>query len=219
VLLPSDPHRALSVAQHLLEAPRMFNHHLGLWGYTGTAADGEPLTIQSTGMGGPSAALVVEELIALGARRLVRTGTCGALAAGIELGAVLAVEAVLPADGTSAALGANGWLASDLVLLERLVAAGARPSTVASSDLFYDRRAGEAAAWARGGAVAVEMEAAAIFQLAARRGVRAGAVLGVTEVPAGDRTRRAGPEEVERIGLRLGEAGYSALSVHTPRRR
>ncbi len=57
----------------------MFNHARGLWGYTGTASDGELLTIQATGMGGPSAAIVCEELIALGARRLVRIGTCGVL--------------------------------------------------------------------------------------------------------------------------------------------
>ena len=57
----------------------MFNHHRGLWGYTGAAPDGEPLTIQATGMGGPSAAIVLTELIALGARRAIRVGTCGAL--------------------------------------------------------------------------------------------------------------------------------------------
>ena len=108
VLLPGDPHRALTVAQHLLEAPKMFNHHRGLWGYTGVASDGEPLTVQSTGMGGPSAAIVVEELIALGAGSLVRIGTCGALAGDLELGALLAVAEVLPCDGTSTALGA-GW--------------------------------------------------------------------------------------------------------------
>ena len=68
VLLPGDPHRALAVAQLLLDQPRMFNHARGLWGYTGTAADGLPLSVQSTGMGGPSAAIVVEELIELGAR-------------------------------------------------------------------------------------------------------------------------------------------------------
>ena len=79
VLLPGDPHRALSVAEFLLERPRMFNHHRGLWGYTGTAPDGRQLTVQSSGMGGPSAAIVAEELIALGARTLVRIGTCGAL--------------------------------------------------------------------------------------------------------------------------------------------
>jgi purine-nucleoside phosphorylase len=62
VLLPGDPGRALLLAQELLDAPRMFNHNRGLWGYTGDAADGEPLSIQSTGMGGPSSAIVSAEL-------------------------------------------------------------------------------------------------------------------------------------------------------------
>jgi uridine phosphorylase len=107
VLLPGDPRRALAVAQDLLEEPRMFNHARGLWGYTGRAGDGEPLTVQSTGMGGPSAAIVVEELIALGARRLVRIGTCGALRGDLELGTLVAAREVLPEDGASAALGAD----------------------------------------------------------------------------------------------------------------
>ncbi len=79
VLLPGDPGRALALAQLLLESPLMFNHHRGLWGYTGTADDEEPLTIQSTGMGGPSAAIVLHELISLGVTRAIRVGTCGAL--------------------------------------------------------------------------------------------------------------------------------------------
>src|SRR5919112_989792 len=82
VLLPGDPGRALRLAQLLIDGPRMLNHHRGLWGYTGPAADGELLTVQSTGLGGPSAAIVVEELIGLGARRFVRVGTCGALVPG-----------------------------------------------------------------------------------------------------------------------------------------
>ena len=62
VLLPGDPGRALALAQSLLgEDRKMFNHNRGLWGYSGTAADGDPLTIQSTGMGGPSAAIVLED--------------------------------------------------------------------------------------------------------------------------------------------------------------
>jgi DeoD family purine-nucleoside phosphorylase len=211
VLLPGDPHRALSVAQHVLQDPKMFNHHRGLWGYTGTAPDGEQLTIQSTGMGGPSAAIVVEELIGLGAKSLVRTGTCGALTEELEIGALLAAESVLAADGTSAALGADGNLSSDPELLDRLVAAGAQPVTIASTDLFYDPREGQAAAWMKQGAVAVEMEAATIFALAERRGVRAACVLGVTDVPHRAGARRASSEEIEQIGLRVGEAGYASL--------
>jgi DeoD family purine-nucleoside phosphorylase len=209
VLLPGDPHRALAVAQHLLDGPKMFNHSRGLWGYTGVAADGELLTIQATGMGGPSAAIVAEELIALGARRLVRIGTCGALADGLALGDLVAAEAVLPDDGASSALGANGRLAPDPGLLARLVAAGARPGTVVSSDLFYDPRRGRVGDWVERGAVAVEMEAATVLLVAARRGVEAACVLGVSDLV--DAGLRAEPEQLEAIGLRLGEVGYAAV--------
>jgi uridine phosphorylase len=211
VLLPGDPHRALAVAQHLLDGPKMFNHSRGLWGYTGVAADGEPLTIQATGMGGPSAAIVVEELIALGARRLVRIGTCGALAGGLALGDLVAAESVLPADGTSAALGANGSVAPAPGLLRRLVGAGARPGMVVSSDLFYDPREGKAGEWVERGAVAVEMEAATILLLAARRGVEAACVLGVSDLVRRNGSVRADREQIEAIGLRVGETGYAAV--------
>ena len=107
VLLPGDPGRALLLAQSLLDTPKMFNHNRGLWGYTGTAADGEPLTIQSTGMGGPSAAIVISELADLGARRLLRVGTCGALDPSLALGQILIATHALAADGTSRALGAG----------------------------------------------------------------------------------------------------------------
>jgi DeoD family purine-nucleoside phosphorylase len=211
VLLPGDPHRALAVAQHLLDGPKMFNHSRGLWGYTGVAADGEQLTVQATGMGGPSAAIVAEELIALGARRLVRIGTCGALAGGLALGDVVAAESVLPADGTSAALGANGSLAPHPDLLERLVGAGARPGMVVSSDLFYDPREGQAGEWVERGAVAVEMEAATILLVAARRGVQAACVLGVSDLVGPDGSVRADRDQLEAIGLRVGEIGYAAV--------
>src|SRR5919206_2204115 len=105
-LLPGDPGRALALAQLVLDAPKMFNHNRGLWGYTGIAADGEPLTVQSTGMGGPSAAIVCEELLRLGARRAVRVGTCGALVAGPRLGDLVVPDAALAEDGASRALGA-----------------------------------------------------------------------------------------------------------------
>src|SRR5438309_7703912 len=113
VLLPGDPGRALALAQSLLSEPRMFNHNRGLWGYTGTAADGEPLTIQSSGMGGPSAAIVITELAELGARRLVRVGTSGGLDGSLVLGELLVVTEALPEDGASRALGASGPVGPD----------------------------------------------------------------------------------------------------------
>jgi uridine phosphorylase len=163
VLLPGDPHRALAVAQALLERPpRMFNHSRGLWGYTGIARDGEPLTVQSTGIGGPSAAIVCEELIALGARRLVRIGTCAALVEELALGSLLAPECVLPLDGASTA-------------------------------------------------VAVEMETAAILSVARRHGVAAACVLGVARRARPNGATRLDREELDALGLRLGETGWAAF--------
>ena len=211
VLLPGDPQRALLAAQALLDAPRMFNHARGLWGYTGLAADGEPLSVQSTGMGGPSAAVVCEELIGLGARRLVRIGTCGALAGGLPLGELLAAEAVLAEDGASSALGASGELRPDPELTRALVAAGARPAKVVSSDLFYDPRHELTSQWERRGAAAVEMEAAAVLRVAELRDARAACVLAVTDVPAAGGSESLRASELESLAEPLAAAGYAAL--------
>jgi uridine phosphorylase len=189
VLLPGDPGRALLLAQILLENPLMFNHHRGLWGYTGTAADGEPLTIQATGMGGPSAAIVLHELIALGARRAIRVGTCGAIAAGLELGRLIVAREAICADGTSRALGAPERVPADDALTAglELRAADARAGAVVSVDLFYERGP------LGGGheALAVEMEAAALFALGAAQSVPVGCILVVSDTfgPAGERAR------------------------------
>src|SRR4051812_48100449 len=142
VLLPGDPHRALAVAQVLTDGPKMFNHHRGLWGYTGTARDGELLTVQATGMGGPSAAIVIEELIALGARTLIRIGTCGALTETYAIGDVVAPEAALAMDGTSRALGAEGRVLPDPGLASAC-AANAPAVVAASVDVFYGDPPGE----------------------------------------------------------------------------
>lgn len=211
VLLPGDPRRALMVAQSLLDQPKMFNHSRGLWGYTGTAADGEPLTVQSTGMGGPSAAIVCDELIVLGARRLVRIGTCGALVQGPSHGDLLAAETVLPEDGASRALGASGPLHGDPELTAALVAGGATAATIVSTDLFFDPRPGQAGRWIDQGAKAVEMEAAAVLQVASLRGAQAACVLAVTDVPSDDGAARVGADELEEIGVRVGAGGYAAL--------
>src|ERR1017187_5513419 len=120
VLLPGDPGRALALAQALLVDPLMFNHHRGLWGYTGAAGDGEPLTVQATGMGGPSAAGVLSAVIALGARRAIRVGTCGALDPPLALVDLVAAREAICDDGTSRALGACGYIAADESLTDAL---------------------------------------------------------------------------------------------------
>ncbi|HEU4658792.1 MAG TPA: hypothetical protein VFR97_14785 [Capillimicrobium sp.] len=213
VLLPGDPGRALQLAQALLDKPLMFNHHRGLWGYTGTAADGEPLTIQSTGMGGPSAAIVVSELADLGARRLVRVGTCGSLRPELRLGALVVATEALAGDGTSRALGAGDRVPADpeLTAALRRGAPDAVAGPVLSTDVFYG---GERAAPAD--ALAVEMEAAALFQVARTRGLAAACALVVTDELAGGERHRMEAEAVEAAGEAVGRAGATALLAVGP---
>jgi DeoD family purine-nucleoside phosphorylase len=214
VLLPGDPGRALALAQALLEQPLMFNHHRGLWGYTGTAGDGEPLTIQATGMGGPSAAIVLSELIALGVKRAIRVGTCGALASGLELGALVIAREALCADGTSRALGASERASADAGLADALAqhAPTALQGAVMSVDLFYGgdphRGAGEA--------LAVEMEAATLFAIGANTGVPVACMLVVSDT---FETTEANPPTRQRIddhvlvvaAEKMGRAAIAAL--------
>jgi uridine phosphorylase len=212
VLLPGDPGRALALSQALLEEPRMFNHNRGLWGYTGRAPDGEPLTIQATGMGGPSAAIVLTELIAMGARRAIRVGTCGALDPSLELGDLVLAREALCADGASRALGGSERASADPGLTAALAATapGARSGTVVSVDLFYERGpAGDG----REGALAVEMEAATLFALGFLEGVAVGCLLVVSDTfgPDGER-RRIEQEPLLLAAERMGAAALAALT-------
>jgi uridine phosphorylase len=190
----------------------MFNHNRGLWGYTGTAADGKPLTIQATGMGGPSAAIVLEELIVLGAQRAVRIGTAGALDSALSFGDLLVVEDALAEDGTSRALGANERVAADPQLFAALRAASPNSAsgTIVSSDLFYEVGETRFERWRGAGARAVEMEAATLFAVGALRGVAVACVLVITDV-LGARRERIGPEELLSAGLAVGRVGAAAL--------
>jgi DeoD family purine-nucleoside phosphorylase len=215
VLLPGDPGRALLLAQALLVQPKMFNHTRGLWGYTGAAADGALMTIQSTGMGGPSAAIVIAELADLGAQRLLRVGTCGALHPSLRLGDLLIATESIPADGTSRALGANGPASADPQLLAALTAAAdgsAESGAVASTDLFYDGPDDQEQSWVAQGALAVEMEAATLFTLARRRGLQAACLLVVSDVILPTRVRIT-PEALREAEHRMGDLATRALEA------
>lgn len=211
VLLPGDPHRALAVAQAMLEGPKIFNHARGLWGYTGLAPDGELMSVQATGMGGPSAAIVIEELIGMGAQVLVRIGTCGAFDTSLSLGELVTADRVLSGDGASRTLGAADVQVPDAELTAALRAAGGgRGVTAISSDLFYDPRTD-----VPDGADVVEMEAAVLCRLAELRGVRAACLLAVSDVLSGGQ-ERLDAEGMQAAGLRLGEVAVEALSPAPP---
>ena len=94
VLCPGDPVRAQYIAETFFDAGfRQVNGERGMLGFTGTF-EGRPISVQSTGMGCPSAGIVFEELVMLGAQRLVRVGTCGGLQAGVAMGdTVIAITA------------------------------------------------------------------------------------------------------------------------------
>jgi DeoD family purine-nucleoside phosphorylase len=221
VLLPGDPGRALALAQFLLEQPLMFNHHRGLWGYTGTAGDGEPLTIQSTGMGGPSAAIVLHELICLGVKRAIRVGTCGALDPTLALGDLVVAREAIVADGTSAALGAAQLAYADTTLADNLArqAGGLRERAhragrIVSTDLFYERDSTRNAAWDSEGALAVEMESATLFAIGANAGVQVACILAVSDTFAErDERVRIGDHALIQAAEAMGSVAAGALSI------
>ena len=204
VLLPGDPGRALRLAQQLIDGPRMLNHHRGLWGYSGPAADGAPLTIQSTGLGGPSAAAVVGELVALGARRLIRIGTAAGLGA-TPLGALVAADAALAADGTSRALGAGDRVAADPALASALAdGAEVTRGLVASADIHDPVLAG---LWVDAGACAFDLATAAVLAAAAHHEAAAGALLAITRAGG----ERLAEERLDALETALGAVAFAAL--------
>jgi DeoD family purine-nucleoside phosphorylase len=196
VLLPGDPRRAEYIAENFFEGAKLVTEERGMLGYTGTYK-GEPVSIQATGMGCPSAAIVTEELIQLGARNLLRVGTCGGYHREMELGDLVIATAATPADGTVSSITRGLPYAPaahfDVVHAAHHAQQSLRRRTflgpIVTSDLFYDPTEEPATLWSNLGIVAVEMEAAAIFTVAAMQGVRAGCLLTVSNTIGGNTAR------------------------------
>jgi purine-nucleoside phosphorylase len=207
-VLVGDPDRALLLAQELLEQPKMSNHARGLWGYSGRTAAGAELTIQSTGMGGPSAVLVLDDLAELGVRRAIRVGTCVALGSEHELGELLLVSAAIAAGGSAAAFGlAPGESVSpDRALLARLASAlGDEAQTAAVASL--DTHPGEPEELPPG-PVAADMQTVAVFACALNLGIAAAAVLIVSE----GNDEAIDDAELDTAAKRAGRAAVKGLS-------
>jgi len=197
VLLPGDPRRARYVAENFFKEARLVNEERGMLGYTGTYK-GRPVSVQTTGMGCPSASIVTEELLQLGARNLLRVGTCGGYHPQMQLGDLVVATAATPLDGTVSKL-TRGLPYAPAASFEIVHAAhhaaqeaGRKVFTgpVVSSDLFYDPMEDPKQTWGKLGVLAVEMEAAAIFTLAAMHGARAGCLLTVSDTFTGHETER-----------------------------
>ena len=219
-LLPGDPLRARWIAERFLADAREVNAHRGLLGYTGTFG-GRPVSVQGTGMGCPSLAIVVEELIRLGVKRLMRVGTCGGLSPRLALGDLVLALSSVPADGTTAGyLGGEPHApTADWELLHGAVHAAkeigrkVRVGPIASTDLFYEPDPDRNRRWAARGVLAVEMEASALFTIAALRGVQAGCLLVVSDAIDGEHTARIGEDELAAAVDAMAELALRAVTA------
>jgi DeoD family purine-nucleoside phosphorylase len=196
VLMPGDPGRATMIAGMFdggLDNVRKVNEHRSLLGYTGTY-DGVPVSVQTSGMGTPSFAIVMEELLNLGVQRFIRAGTCGGIGPGLRTGDVVIATAAAPVDGaTRTYLHGDPYApAADFDLTRALVDAArgrgvkVELGQVASVDVFYNTDEDYVTKWRSRGILAFEMEAAALFYLAARAhaagdDVSAGCILTVSD--------------------------------------
>jgi DeoD family purine-nucleoside phosphorylase len=189
VLLPGDPLRAKYIAEVYLGDPVQVNGERGLLGYTGTYK-GARVSVQGTGMGCPGATIVFEELFQLGCTKLIRVGTCGGLQTAHALGDLVVALTAVPADSTASHLvggephcpTASWALVHEAVHLARERDQHLHVGPVVSSDLFYNPNEGQYERWASRGVLAVEMEAAALFTVAAIRGIASACLLTVSDI-------------------------------------
>jgi uridine phosphorylase len=205
-VLVGDPGRALMLAQELLEQPKMSNHARGLWGYTGMTESGGELTIQSTGMGGPSASVVLADLAKLGLRRAVRIGTCASLGE-ISLGELVVVSEAREARGAFTSP-ADGKAPSrpDSALTEALRNAlpEARVAPALSLDSLYRPERDLPSTLAE----VADMQTSALLGTAAELGVAVATLLVVSErSDAG----QLSDEELEAIAKKAGRAAAAVL--------
>jgi 5'-methylthioadenosine phosphorylase/purine-nucleoside phosphorylase len=203
VLCPGDPRRAEYIARTFFDSARQVNDERGMLGFTGTF-EGRPISVQASGMGCPSAAIVYEELVQLGATRLIRVGTCGALQTNMAMADVVVAMAATPADHT--ALTYTGGEVHAPVADWRLVTLAARLALergervhvgpIVSSDVFYDPDPDRSRRWAARGHLGIEMEASVLYTIAALRGVAALTVLTVSDTLFGEAPVRISDDEL-----------------------
>jgi purine-nucleoside phosphorylase len=202
-LLPGDPLRARYIAETYLDDAVQVNDERGLLGYTGTF-EGKRVSVQGTGMGCPGATIVFEELIQLGVKRLLRVGTCGGLQPHHALGDLIVALTAVPADATAMHLVGNephcptaSWsLIHGAVHVAKELGQAMHVGPIVSSDLFYNPDDGQYGRWSQRGVLAVEMEASALFTVAAIRGVRSGCLLTVSDIVVEGEFKRISDEEL-----------------------
>lgn len=191
-IIPGDPGRVEKIAAYLDNAKqvgynREYNSYLGY-------LDGEKVLVVSTGIGGPSCAICVEELAKIGVDTFIRVGTCGGMQPEIEPGDVIIATGAIRQDGTSREYlpiefpaVADFKVTSALYNAAETLGLTNHIGVVQAKDSFYGQHSPESMpissellskweAWKRGGCLASEMEGAALFIVSAARKLRSGAV-------------------------------------------
>lgn len=215
VLLPGDPMRAKWIAETFLKDPVCYTQVRGMLGFTGTW-EGVPVSVQGSGMGMPSASIYTHELInEYGAKSLIRIGSCGALAEDLSLGDVIAAIGSAT-DSNMNRVRFDGLIdyapVADFSLLRTAAdvadrrGIALRVGPILAADAFYTDRPDLYDTLADYGVLAVEMESAAIYTIAARYGARALTILTVSDhIKTGDKMdsaqREQGFSDMVRIGL------------------
>jgi purine-nucleoside phosphorylase len=204
-LLPGDPLRAKYIAETFFDDPRQVNGERGLLGFTGTFS-GKPVSVQASGMGCPTAAIVIEELAKLGVKKIMRVGTCGGLQTAIGMGELILAMSSTGADSTAShyVLGEPHAPTADFALLHEAVHQAKHlgkklhVGPIVSSDIFYDPDPGRAQRWSERGHLAIEMEASVLFTLGALRGFQAGCLLLVSDLIADGTFARISDEDLRK---------------------
>ena len=191
-ILPGDPARSKIIASYL-DSPYLVSTNREYTIYNGTL-EGETVTVCSTGIGGPSTAIAVEELAACGAHTMIRVGTCGGISLDVKAGDVVIASGAVRQDGTSheyappefpAVSGTNALIALKNAATER--GFSHHTGVVQSKDSFYGQHSpsrmpvreqleAKWSAWKRLGVLASEMEASTLFTVGASLGLECGAV-------------------------------------------
>jgi len=218
-LLPGDPLRAKYIAETFFDDPVQVNAERGMLGYTGTFR-GKRVSVQSSGMGCPSAGIVIEELCQLGVRKILRVGTCGGLQPDLRMGDLIAALSATPADTTPIHLvgGEPHAPTADWELVHAAVhhakeqGRGVRVGGVVSSDLFYNPDAGQYQRWSDRGILAVEMEAAMLFTLGALKKIQTGCLLIVSDIVVDGEFKRITDDAMKHAVDQMTELALQVIS-------
>ena len=218
-LLPGDPLRAKYIAETFFDNPVEKNSERGMLGYTGTF-NGKPISVQSSGMGCPSAGIVIEELVQLGVEKILRVGTCGGLQPDLEIGDLIIAMAAAPADSTPTHLiggephapTASWELVHGAVHSAKELGKKYRVGPIVSSDVFYNPDSGQYQRWSDRGILAVEMEAAMLFTVGALKKIQTGTLLIVSDVVVEGEFVRISDEDMKKAVDEMTELACATLT-------